>query len=132
MGLLGQVSVGLSYRRVTDLNETIHDDIAGGSSLADAMSRWPRSFAPVDVAMVRAGETGGFLDVVLTAKDMLNSILGTFVRLGGKVGKELLLWREVAINALNANAVFIRAVRGKLPGLICRFHLVACRAAEIA
>ena len=46
--------------------QTIHDDIAGGSSLADAMSRWPRSFAPVDVAMVRAGETGGFHDVVLT------------------------------------------------------------------
>jgi len=44
----------------------IHDDVAGGMSLADAMSRWPRSFPPVYVAMVRAGETGGFLDVVLT------------------------------------------------------------------
>jgi len=44
----------------------IHDDVAGGTSLADAMSKWPRSFAPVHVAMVRAGETGGFLDVVLT------------------------------------------------------------------
>jgi len=44
----------------------IHDDVAGGRSLADAMSKWPRSFSPVHVAMVRAGETGGFLDVVLT------------------------------------------------------------------
>ena len=43
----------------------IHDDVAGGMSLADAMSKWPRSFPPVHVAMVRAGETGGFLDVVL-------------------------------------------------------------------
>jgi type II secretory pathway component PulF len=43
----------------------IHDDVAGGSSLADAMAKWPRSFPRVYVAMVRAGETGGFLDVVL-------------------------------------------------------------------
>jgi len=43
----------------------IHDDVAGGMALADAMARWPRSFPPVQVAMVRAGETGGFLDVVL-------------------------------------------------------------------
>lgn len=34
-------------------------------SLADAMSKWPRSFPPVQLAMVRAGEMGGFLDVVL-------------------------------------------------------------------
>ena len=46
--------------------EAIHDDVGGGMSLADAMSRWPRSFPAVYVAMVRAGETGGFLDVVLT------------------------------------------------------------------
>ncbi|HEY3320916.1 MAG TPA: type II secretion system F family protein [Planctomycetota bacterium] len=43
----------------------IHDDVVGGSSLADAMAQWPRSFPPVYVAMVRAGETGGFLDLVL-------------------------------------------------------------------
>jgi len=44
---------------------SIHDDVAGGTALSDAMSRFPRSFPPVNVAMVRAGETGGFLDVVL-------------------------------------------------------------------
>jgi len=43
----------------------IHDDVAGGTSLADAMSKYPRSFPPVHVAMVRAGEAGGFLEVVL-------------------------------------------------------------------
>lgn len=43
----------------------IHDDTVGGMSLADALDRWPRSFPPIYVAMVRAGETGGFLDVVL-------------------------------------------------------------------
>jgi type II secretory pathway component PulF len=43
----------------------IHDDVVGGTSLADAMARFPQSFPAVHVAMVRAGETGGFLDVVL-------------------------------------------------------------------
>lgn len=43
----------------------IHDEVVGGSTLADAMGRWPQTFSPVQVAMVRAGETGGFLDVVL-------------------------------------------------------------------
>ena len=43
----------------------LHDDVVGGSALAEAMSKWPRSFPPVYIAMVRAGETGGFLEVVL-------------------------------------------------------------------
>jgi type II secretory pathway component PulF len=43
----------------------IYDDVVGGTSLADAMGKFPRSFPAVHVAMVRAGETGGFLDVVL-------------------------------------------------------------------
>lgn len=43
----------------------IRDCIADGMSLADSFARWPRSFPPVYVAMVRAGEAGGFLDLVL-------------------------------------------------------------------
>ena len=43
----------------------IHEDVTGGMSLADAMAKWPGSFPQVYVAMVRAGEAAGFLDVVL-------------------------------------------------------------------
>jgi len=43
----------------------IHDDVVGGTALADAMAKFPRTFPPVYLAMVRAGEAGGFLDVVL-------------------------------------------------------------------
>lgn len=43
----------------------IHDDVVGGMSLGDALAKWPQSFPPVYVAMVRAGETGGFLELVL-------------------------------------------------------------------
>jgi type II secretory pathway component PulF len=44
----------------------LHDDIIGGTALADAMAKHPKSFSTVYVAMVRAGEAGGFLDVVLS------------------------------------------------------------------
>lgn len=43
----------------------IRNDVVGGESLAAAFAKWPKSFPPVYVAMVRAGETGGFLNVVL-------------------------------------------------------------------
>lgn len=43
----------------------LHDDVVGGTALADAMAKFPKAFSSVYVAMVRAGEAGGFLDVVL-------------------------------------------------------------------
>ncbi len=43
----------------------IHGLVIDGASLADAMAQSPETFPSVDVAMTRAGETGGFLDVVL-------------------------------------------------------------------
>jgi type II secretory pathway component PulF len=43
----------------------INDDIVDGVPLADALARWPKVFSSVYVAMVRAGEAGGFLDLVL-------------------------------------------------------------------
>src|SRR5256886_7537385 len=44
----------------------IHDLVVDGMSLADAMAKSPDTFPRVYVAMVEAGETGGFLDVVLS------------------------------------------------------------------
>jgi len=43
----------------------IHDLVIDGMSLADAMGKSPETFPRVYTAMVQAGETGGFLDVVL-------------------------------------------------------------------
>jgi len=45
--------------------KNIHDLVVDGLSLADAMARSPETFPRVYVAMVEAGEAGGFLDVVL-------------------------------------------------------------------
>lgn len=43
----------------------IYDMVVDGMSLADAMAKSPKVFPRVYVAMVQAGETGGFLDLVL-------------------------------------------------------------------
>lgn len=45
--------------------QEIHSLVIDGTSLADAMAKSPEVFPRVYVAMVEAGETGGFLDVVL-------------------------------------------------------------------
>src|SRR5205814_4246821 len=44
----------------------IHDLVIDGMSLANAMAKSPETFPRVYTAMVQAGETGGFLDVVLS------------------------------------------------------------------
>ena len=45
--------------------KAIHDLVVDGMSLADAMGKSPDTFPRVYTAMVQAGETGGFLDLVL-------------------------------------------------------------------
>ena len=43
----------------------VGDDIEGGSTLSEALSRFPRAFNRLFVNMVAAGETGGVLDLIL-------------------------------------------------------------------
>ncbi|HRS71883.1 MAG TPA: type II secretion system F family protein [Anaerohalosphaeraceae bacterium] len=43
----------------------IHDNVANGMGLAEALGQRPRYFSSIYVAMVQAGETGGFLELVL-------------------------------------------------------------------
>jgi type IV pilus assembly protein PilC len=45
--------------------KAIYDSVVDGVSLADSMATMPDTFPRVYVAMVSAGETGGFLDLVL-------------------------------------------------------------------
>lgn len=49
----------------TEMLQDIHRSITGGSSMAEALEAHPRVFAPMYVNMVRVGETGGVLDLIL-------------------------------------------------------------------
>ncbi|MDR1117787.1 MAG: type II secretion system F family protein [Bifidobacteriaceae bacterium] len=54
----------------------VASEVETGSTLADALAKHPRDFSPVILAMVRAGEAGGYLDSVLNAvADQLESEL---------------------------------------------------------
>jgi type IV pilus assembly protein PilC len=51
---------------LADAIKELRDDVQKGSSLSAAMSKHPKVFSTLFVSMVRAGETGGQLDTVLT------------------------------------------------------------------
>jgi len=48
-----------------DTLDAIANDVEGGSTLSEAMSKHPKAFDRLYVNMVQAGETGGVLDVIL-------------------------------------------------------------------
>ncbi len=50
---------------LAEILKEIHSDVAGGESLADAMAKHGNAFSDLSIAMVRAGEQGGFLEDVL-------------------------------------------------------------------
>ena len=54
-----------SHPSLTAVLRVIRDDVAGGMSLAEAMSKHPHVFANLHCSMVKAGERGGFLEDVL-------------------------------------------------------------------
>ena len=68
LSLLRTLSILAEQTENPKLAETIgnlRDDVERGSSLSGAMSKHPKVFSDLFVAMVRAGETGGQLDTVL-------------------------------------------------------------------
>ncbi len=52
-------------RRLAEALRSVASDIESGTALSSAMSRRPREFPHLFVAMIRAGELGGVLDEVL-------------------------------------------------------------------
>ena len=75
------------HRAAGKVWKSLHDQVADGTALADAMTRFPGVFPRVSTAMVRAGETGGFLDPVLAQiaefqgrdRDLRSKVIGALV-----------------------------------------------------
>lgn len=68
--------------RLSAAYRALADAVAEGQELADAMNANPSIFGPVHVAMVRAGEKGGFLESVFAR---LGQFLSTQAELRSKV-----------------------------------------------
>lgn len=81
----------------------VHDRVVDGEPLADALGRFPRTFSSVQVAMVRAGEAGGFLDVVLK---QIADFMERERELKGRVGAALVYPLVLAVIA-TAVVVFL-------------------------
>ncbi|WP_349898776.1 type II secretion system F family protein [Parafrigoribacterium soli] len=59
-------------KRLARALDAIRTQVETGTSLSDAFAKHPRIFPPLMIHLIRAGETGGFLD------SSLESIAGTF------------------------------------------------------
>ena len=84
MSLLGSLAVLEDQTTAPTLKKALGEvrvDVEGGASLSGALGRHDRIFPALMVAMVRAGETGGFLD------DALERIAGNFEKDSALRGK---------------------------------------------
>ena len=77
----------LENRETKTIVQGILKSIREGSSFSDALQRYPRMFTRLYVNMVRAGEAGGVLDVVL---EKLNEFLETTKELRDSVVSSLI------------------------------------------
>jgi type IV pilus assembly protein PilC len=48
-----------------DTLDSVHEDVASGSTLSDAMAKHPKAFNKLYTKMIAAGEVGGVLDLIL-------------------------------------------------------------------
>jgi len=62
LDLLGAEEKNLTFAKII---KSIKEDIEGGSSLSDALKKYPDVFDDLFVNLVAAGEAGGILDVIL-------------------------------------------------------------------
>lgn len=104
-------SLALLQRQTTNpalkaVLQEVHDQVADGSRLYEAMRAHPRCFSELMVSMVRAGEEGGFLEDVLKRiavftehqEEMKGRVIGAMVYpvfllvVGGAVVAVLLAW----------------------------------------
>lgn len=72
---------------LAEIVKDIHNDVSSGEPLADAMAKHPNAFNDLAIAMVRAGEQGGFLEDVLARiaifverqDELRNKLIGSMI-----------------------------------------------------
>jgi len=82
----------------------VAEDVEGGSTLSEALSKHPKTFSKLYVNMVRAGEAGGVLDAILER-------LATFLEKSQRLKKQV-------ISALIYPAAVITVAAGILAGIM--------------
>ncbi len=102
--VLGRQEKNRAFKKVV---ETLAEDIRSGGTLSEAMARHPRIFDRLYVNMIKAGEAGGVLEVVL---DRLAKFQEKSLQLRGKVKAAMvypLIVMTVAVLILAGLLVFV-------------------------
>lgn len=97
----------------------IHARVRDGSPLGDAMAAQGGLFAPVFIAMVRAGEAGGFLGVVL---EQVADYLERSRELAGRVAAALIYPALLAVIATGVVAFLLVWFIPRFATLFASFH----------
>jgi type IV pilus assembly protein PilC len=101
-------------RYFSSVIDSLRADIQSGSSLSQAMARHPKQFTRLYVAMIRAGETGGNLDITLNE---LATTIEKQVELRGKIRSALAypgMVLALVVCILTAMLVFIVPIFKKM------------------
>jgi len=84
---LGVLARQSAHPLLSEILKEVHDDVSGGETLADSMAKHPNAFNNLAIAMVRAGEQGGFLEDVLVRisvfverqDELRNKLIGSMI-----------------------------------------------------
>ena len=96
----------------------VMDEVEGGATLAEALRKHAKTFSPLYVNMVEAGETGGALDVIL---DRLATYLEKAMALMRKIRGALIYPVMIIAVAVIAVAVILVVVIPVFAGLFSEF-----------
>lgn len=98
------LATGQKNQRMADMLTDIRDNIAGGSSLSEAMARHPVQFDLLYRNLTRAGEAAGVLDTVL---DTVATYKERTEALKGKIKKALFYPAAVMAVAILVSAILL-------------------------
>ena len=101
----------------------VAEDVEGGASLSEAMGRHPRTFDRLFVNMVRAGELGGVLDVVLQglanfmekAQALKRKVIGAMIYPAAVISFALIIVTLLLISIVPQFKMVFDEMRAELP-----------------
>ncbi len=111
---LSILSEQIENKAFRDMVEAIARDIRAGTSLSDAIAKYPAVFSELFVNMTKAGEASGMLDEVL---DRLASYLEKSLALARKVKSSLVYPAVVVTMAMAITAVLLLKVVPTFKGI---------------
>lgn len=98
------IAGGATNPRLKDMLTAVKTDIEGGSSLSEALNKFPVYFDELYINLVRAGESAGVLDTVL---DTIASYKENIETLKGKIKKALFYPAAVIAVAILVSSIIL-------------------------